>query len=264
MTTSEQQSASRPKQTPPGTVGSGLSADTTPDGAVSDAELSPDDSAGSGSGQSLDFEAAREMALLESHRAGDPQALEELLTSNEGRIYATCLKMCGNSDHARDLAQETFLRAIRGLVGFQGNSRVSTWLTRIAINVCLTDRRRRVVRQTGSLDAPLAGGADDAGDIRTLGESLPQQGEPTASERVEQEEAGVRLEEAMGRLEPEKRAMLLLRDGQDLDYATIAEVLGIPSGTVKSRLFRARVALRKELERTSRTDDTREVSERGA
>lgn len=203
--------------------------------------------------EGFNFEQAREQTLLDAYASGDAGALEELLLANEDRVYATCLRMCGDPDHARDLTQDTFMRVIQGLEQFGGKSKLSTWITRIAINVCLSDRRRQTVRQTLSLDSsPKGSGGRGAGEEvsgASLASLLADSKEPGPVRRVESDEQRQLLALAISRLDPQRRVILILRDGQELDYTEIAEVLGVPTGTVKSRLFRARVALRNELEK---------------
>ncbi|MBL8747490.1 MAG: RNA polymerase sigma factor [Phycisphaerae bacterium] len=185
--------------------------------------------------------------MLQAWRGGDPAALEELLLMVEPRLVSLCFRMCGRPQDARDLCQEAMVKIIQGLPGFTGRSRVSTWMIRVTMNVCLTDRRRGKIRRTTSLDAPCGQGT--AGEDRTLGDSRTSDGEPTPAERVERGEDLGRLSRGLARMEPEQRALLILRDAQGLDYAEIADVMEIPVGTVKSRLFRARVALREEVEK---------------
>jgi RNA polymerase sigma-70 factor (ECF subfamily) len=123
-------------------------------------------------------------------------------------------------------------------------------MTRIAINVCLTNRRRQSVRKAVSLDGSgKPGGLEGPGDRgESMASGLPDHREPDAQSRVGKGEELDRLERAMARLEPDQRTILILRDGQDMDYADIASVLEVPQGTVKSRLFRARMALRQQIE----------------
>ncbi len=213
----------------------------------------------------FEYERAREATLLAAYDSGDATALTELLQMNEDRVFAVCRRMAPSVEDARDLCQETFVKAIQGLSGFNREARLSTWITRIAINVCLTDRRRRGIRQMASLDAPGAGGGAGGGEPgQGLGAGTPDAREPRPEERVESDEARERLARAMRVLDPAQRAILILRDGQDLDYAAIAEVLGVPAGTVKSRIFRARVALRKQLDEIERSQRDAGRGEEGA
>lgn len=211
-----------------------------------------------------DFADARDRALIRAHLAGDPKALTELLTGYQDRLFGVCLRMIGEPEEARDLTQEAFVRVIQGLHQFQGQSKVSTWMIRVAMNVCLTYLRRKRLRRTVSLDA--VGSREDrlgsdnrsvqsvASPVRAPGiHSLAAQSrtelvEPSTDERVQMAEERRRLYLAIEQLDPEQRAMLILRDMQGMDYRHIAEVLDIPEGTVKSRLFRARASLRERME----------------
>lgn len=189
-------------------------------------------------GAPADAELARHQALYKAWRAGDRAALAQLLTELHPRLFAICAGMSGDRDHAEDLAQDALVKIIQGLPTFGFRSRLSTWATRIAINVCLSDRRKLRFRRTPSLHS----GPD------TPGPNAPESREPGPLERVQSQEDRERLTEALHGLEPEQRAILLLRDGQGVDYAELSSILDIPEGTVKSRLFRARATLRARLE----------------
>lgn len=194
----------------------------------------------------------RDTALLVAHRHGDPHALGELLTRHQDRLYAICRRMIDDPDLASDMVQSAMVRIIHALDRFDGRSLLSTWMIRIAMNVCLTELRRRKLRRAASLDA-LGGwnggaGAGSDHEGNRPWEPMPS-GEPGAGERVESGEDAARLAAAMRRVAPDQRAILLMRDVHDLDYQHIAEALEVPLGTVKSRLFRARAALRAEFER---------------
>ncbi len=209
----------------------------------------------------VDRAEAHERALVYASRAGDRGALEELLSLHQSRVFGVCLSMCGDPELARDLSQDALVKVILGLPTFGFRSRLSTWITRVTINVCLTDRRKRRIRRTVSLDslAPRAGttlsqglqagGGGGGGGGGSVGGNLADLREPGVVEAVESRESQERLSRAFSRLDPQQRAILILRDGQGLDYAEIATILETPDGTVKSRLFRARAALRKEMER---------------
>lgn len=195
----------------------------------------------------------RDYALLLAHRHGDPTALAELLTRNQDRLFAICRRMIDDPDLASDMVQNAMVRIIHALDRFDGRSLLSTWMIRITMNVCLTELRRRKLRRTISLDA-IAGwsagascGSDHAASTRPWA-PFPAE-EPGPEARVQHSEDAARLAVAMGRVSPDQRAILLMRDVHNLDYHHIAEALEVPLGTVKSRLFRARVALRAEFDR---------------
>lgn len=196
---------------------------------------------------------AKELALLAAHRAGDQTALPELLTGYQDRLFGVCLRMMGDAEEARDLTQDAMVRIIQGLHQFDGRSKLSTWMIRVAMNVCLTSLRRRQMRKRRGIEPALgwiadaeSGSGGSGGASRFLDDA--RSGELTPGQRVEQAEERRRLYRALDQIEPEQKAMLILRDMHGMDYRHIADVLDIPEGTVKSRLFRARAALRDRFE----------------
>jgi RNA polymerase sigma-70 factor (ECF subfamily) len=181
--------------------------------------------------------AARESELVAAHRRGDPEALAELLGAYQKRIYAICYRMIRDDQTARDLTQDVLVKVIENLESYNGRARLSTWVIRIAMNVCLSHLRRERLRRHAPLEEP--------SDTPRGGRAEPsREGEQTPAGSVEQAEVQEILVRAMDSLDPEMRSILVLRDLQELDYHCISEVLDIPVGTVKSRLFRARRALR--------------------
>jgi RNA polymerase sigma-70 factor (ECF subfamily) len=179
----------------------------------------------------------RERQLAQACQDGDPEALAELLDAYQRRVYAICYRMVRNRDEAADLTQDALIRIMEGIGGYDGRAAVSTWAIRVTINCCLSRLRREKLRRHGSLDE--AGPTDEPWSA-----SLANLGELSPHGHVEQAERKTALLRALGRLDPQMRAVLVLRDLQDLDYVQIGEVLDVPVGTVKSRLFRARTALR--------------------
>lgn len=200
----------------------------------------------SGSGE-VRLTPLREAQLIAAHRDGDPTALAELLRGYQRRVYAVCARMIRDEHEARDLTQDTLVRIIERLDTYDGRAALSTWIIRIAMNLCFSHLRKRKLRSHQSLDHPSPGGLEQ-GEAPPMIARLPDPREHAADRRITQQETRQRLLEAMNRLDPEVRAILILRDLQDLDYQQVAEVLEIPIGTVKSRLFRAREALRSRLE----------------
>jgi RNA polymerase sigma-70 factor (ECF subfamily) len=168
--------------------------------------------------------------------------------------------MVGSRELAADLCQEAMVRIIQGLPGFDGASQFTTWATRVTMNVCLTHLRSAKLRRHASLDGPA--GRDGRSIAGRIGPSKAAEAErsdsdrfdalqvqePNPGQRVQQQDERARLLAALAKLEPEHRAILVLRDVQGLDYDHIAHALDIPGGTVKSRLFRARAALRSLIE----------------
>jgi RNA polymerase sigma-70 factor (ECF subfamily) len=180
----------------------------------------------------------RELQLIEAYQEGRPEAIEELLRAYQRRVYAVCYRMIRSADEAADLTQDALIKIMEGLHSYDGRAALSTWVIRVTMNCCLSHLRKERLRRHGSLDEP-SGSAEEPWSAR-----LPAEGELSAARHVEQAEMRAALLRAMQELDPDMRAILVLRDLQDLDYQQIGEVLGIPIGTVKSRLFRARLALR--------------------
>ena len=167
-------------------------------------------------------------------RTGDPRAFEELVRTQQHRVYGLALRMLGNAAEAQDVAQEAFLRAHRGLADFRGDARLSTWLYSIVSRLCLN-------RLAGS-ERRLARHGDET--LARLADASPRPDQ--ALERGELEEA---LHRAITELPEERRIVVVLRDVEGLAYEEIAEVLTLPVGTVRSRLHRARLDLKEKLER---------------
>jgi RNA polymerase sigma-70 factor (ECF subfamily) len=184
----------------------------------------------------------RELQLVQAHRRGDADAMSELLRSYERRIYSVCYRMVRDEHDARDLAQDAMVKLLQGLDSYDGRAKLSTWVIRISLNCCLSHLRKQRLRRHGSIDRDWPQGA--GGPVLAAGAGR----ELLATGGVERTEMQNILSRALGSLDPQMRAVLVLRDMQDLEYSQIAGVLDIPVGTVKSRLFRARMALRTAVE----------------
>ncbi|MEO6121642.1 MAG: sigma-70 family RNA polymerase sigma factor [Acidimicrobiales bacterium] len=158
--------------------------------------------------------------------AGDGEALDRLLRRHYDRLHGLCRRLTGNEADADDATQEALIAIARGLTGgrFDGRSRFSTWAYRVATNACLDELRRRSRRPlaTSSVDFEAA--------------STAVAPDSAAAERID-------VDRALARLPVDFRAAVVLRDLCQLDYAEIAEVLGVPPGTVRSRIARGRAAL---------------------
>ena len=175
-------------------------------------------------------------ALALRAASGDRAAFEALVKAHEKSIYTLAFRMSRNREDAFDLSQEVFLRAYRALSGFKGQSAFSTWLYRLAYNLCLDHVRKMSRRQEVPLSTKTEDGTEKSmewPDLRYSPES-----------NWEKQELRAAIADAMERLTPEQRAVLTLREIQSLSYDEIGEVLALPAGTVKSRLARAREALR--------------------
>lgn len=186
----------------------------------------------------------RERQLVTLIQRGDRGALGELLGAYHKRVYHVCLRMVRQREDAEDLAQEVLMRAVKHIDSFRGGSRFSTWLFRIAMNLSISHLRKMKLRKAGSLESTV-GGEDQAAPLKSM---IADDREPGPGYRVETDEQIERLGRAIGQLDPSLRSVILLRDLQDMDYQQMAEVLSVPLGTIKSRLFRARLALRQALE----------------
>ncbi|MCA9277679.1 MAG: sigma-70 family RNA polymerase sigma factor [Phycisphaeraceae bacterium] len=207
-----------------------------------------------------------DLRLIAQIRAGRTEQWAILFTKHQQRLFAICYRMVRDREMAEDLVQDAVVKIIKGLDSYDNRARLSTWMTRVAINVVLTRLRSEKYRRHASLDSMMTAGEQNGGDgrfdiavsaaragagrsgvRRPDGTDAPQP-EPEPSSAVESSELIVRMTDALAMVSDEQRAILLLRDAHDLEYEHIAEVLGVPVGTVKSRLFRARQALRKAME----------------
>ena len=177
--------------------------------------------------------------LVEAARSGDRQALEQLLLRHQGKVFRFGMKMCRAEEDAKDVLQETLLAAARGLPEFRGASSVSTWLFTIARSFCIKHRRR-------SRFAPEVVESLDQGEPGRVARELPDEGR-TPDQALEGRRLEAALEGAIAALEPMYREVLVLRDVEGLSAAEVAEILGISTDAVKSRLHRARVAVRERL-----------------
>jgi RNA polymerase sigma-70 factor, ECF subfamily len=183
--------------------------------------------------------------LVEQVRAGDMSAFSRLVARYQDRIVNTCWRISGNLDDAQDLAQDAFLRAFESIGSFQHRAGFYTWLFRIAVNLAISHRRKtgRVVKL--SLHAPDGSFRGDHQAARLVGRVTRETDDPSA--RLVSREVGRLVAEGIEQLEDESRAVLVLRDIEGLDYQQISEILDLPMGTVKSRLYRARMELRGRL-----------------
>jgi RNA polymerase sigma-70 factor (ECF subfamily) len=168
--------------------------------------------------------------LIRRFVGGDRAAFGALVARHEQRVYNVALRMLGRPDDARDAAQDAFLSAMRSLPNFRGDSAFTTWLHRITINACydMLRRGKRVQLAAVSNEGEGKGAAHEP---------------PPAPDHADSTAAAIDVQRALLRVPEEFRAVLVLHDVQDLSYDQIGQALGIPVGTVKSRLHRARVSL---------------------
>jgi RNA polymerase sigma factor (sigma-70 family) len=182
-----------------------------------------------------------EQTLVEQAQAGDEEAFARLVTTNQHKVYAMTLRMTGNPEDAADLAQEAFLRAWRYLGSFQGDSSFSTWLYRLVSNLCIDfirkEKRKKAWGDCLSMD-------QEWGEGQRLELTDHRLGPEQETEQKELQEA---ISRNLNKLTEDHRQILTLRELGGLSYEEIAHALSVSEGTVKSRIARARLALRRLL-----------------
>jgi len=175
-----------------------------------------------------------DIELIERHLAGDGDASQQLVQKYEQMVFALASQMLGRGEEVRDAAQEVFLNVLKALPRFRGESDLSTWIYRIGVNTCIARskqgkrQRAREVVEEESFD-------------------LIPEGQPSSLERLERKELEGQLHRAIGELAEEYRAVIVLHYLQGMGYEQIAQVLAVPMGTVKVRLFRAKRLLQRKL-----------------
>jgi RNA polymerase sigma-70 factor (ECF subfamily) len=195
-----------------------------------------------GSGAGSPEEKQAEKLLIERARKGEVAAFDLLVRRYERNVYNTAYRMSGSYDDASDISQEAFVRAWNNLKSFRGDSAFSTWLYRIVTNVFLDDRKKkRSRREHQSLDEAMD--LDESSVTRQF-----EDPSPGPEELAESDERRRILERAINSLPEAQRVMVVLYHTQGLAYEEIAEITQLPMGTVKSRLNRARFALRDRLQ----------------
>ncbi len=189
-----------------------------------------------------------ESAWLARARRGDREAQAWLIETYQDAVYGLAFRLVGGDPHrAEELAQETFLRALRALPGFRGEARISTWLHRIVVNLHVNQQSTlasKAARDSVSLTTPEPDSRGDR-DFPT-----PQRGPAEAASRAEEV---AQLERCIDTLDPDRRTVLVLRELQGASYEEISELLGLAVGTVRSRLFRARADLRARMNELAST-----------
>jgi len=189
----------------------------------------------------------RDRRLVRRLKAGDERAFQEMVVTYQDRVFGLVFRMIGNRQEAEDIAQEVFISVYRGIGNYRGEGKLYTWMYRIASNTCknrIKYLKGRNFHRASDIDetpaAHLAG--HDGGPVVTLQSQVPG---PEA--QIE----GIRLEDAieleLNNLEPEHRLLIVLRDVQGLSYQDIIKITGLNQGTLKSRLHRARLALKAKL-----------------
>jgi RNA polymerase sigma-70 factor (ECF subfamily) len=194
----------------------------------------------------------REEDLVRRLQQRDERAFVECVRSFQDKVYSLVFRMLGSTQEAEDVAQEVFVTVFKSIDGFRGDSRFGTWLYRIAVNHCknrIKYLKRRAHRATSELDEQ----AEHALFHATPGGAAQHSTLGQAEARPDEALEGVQLEsivqQAIAQLDEEHRTLLVLRDVEELAYEEIVEITGLPEGTVKSRLHRARLVLKSEIAR---------------
>jgi RNA polymerase sigma-70 factor (ECF subfamily) len=187
-----------------------------------------------------------EQKLIERLRARDERAFNELVSTYGRRVSGLVLRMLGNRAEAEDLTQEVFVQVFKAIGSFRGESKLSTWIYRIAVNLCKNRSKYLRVRHASEQD-----------ELEAVAERVPL-GESRGAnvaviERPDEAMAGKQVEkivqDAIQKIDPTFRECLILCDVEELSYQEIGEITGLPAGTVKSRIFRARAQLKEIVER---------------
>ena len=175
--------------------------------------------------------------LVARSQGGDLDSFNQLVLRWERPIYALAYRVIGREEDARDVAQETFLRAFRALKGFKGQAKFSSWLYRITLNLCRDwirrERRTPVVQPPEGVDV-----------IELAGESTPSE---SIEDLVSRHELGRAVGKAMSQLPEEQRTAIILKEYHGLTFQEIADLLDCPLSTVKTRLYQGLTVLRKQL-----------------
>jgi RNA polymerase sigma-70 factor (ECF subfamily) len=181
---------------------------------------------------------ATDEELVTAFRGGDLSAFDTLVQRWERKIQGAIFRIMGSGEDARDIAQETFLRAYRGLASFKSEARFSSWLYQIALNLCRDRLRQRRGKTLVSLD-----------DLDPTTAARIERTESSAHELVEARDLGRLVASAMSALPEEQREVIVLKEYQGLTFQEIADSLEVPVSTVKTRLYRGLVQMRERLER---------------
>ncbi len=179
-----------------------------------------------------------DLELVKQCQAGQTEAFDELVSRYRTRVFAMIYNMVHNEQDAWDLAQESFVKAWKSIKRFRRHSSFYTWVYRIVMNVTIDWLRKKQIKGAGSE-------FDDSIQLKEIdpaSRTVPK-AEPLPHERMERNEIRAKIDNAIGQLSPEHRAVILMKEIDDMQYHEIAETLGCSIGTVMSRLFYARKKL---------------------
>ena len=190
--------------------------------------------------------ASSDEELVARSMGGDLDSFNQLVLRWERPIYALAYRVIGREEEARDVAQETFLRAFRALSGFKGQAKFSSWLYRITLNLCRDwirkEKRTRVSQAPEGLDI-----------IELAGAATPTE---TIEQRIGRKDLGRAVSKAMAALPEEQRTAIILKEYHGLTFQEIADMLGCPLSTVKTRLYQGLSVVRKQLEQAGVSSDS--------
>ena len=191
-----------------------------------------------------------DVALLQKAQGGDRGAYGQVVLLYQDRLYNAVLRLVGDREEARELTQDAFMRGLQKIDSFRGDASPYTWLFRIAVNLAISHLRKSHRVRVFSLDRPAGNNGRYSSDDQAsslVDRIARDHAQQSPAERLEGRERDQAVLSALGRLDAEYRAVLVMRDIEGFDYQQMADILGLPLGTLKSRLFRARMALRDEL-----------------
>jgi RNA polymerase sigma-70 factor, ECF subfamily len=181
-----------------------------------------------------------------AYQAGDSRAFAQLLERHRRPIFNFLVRSVGDTNQAEDLLQEVFLRVVRGAEGYQRQAKFTTWLYTIARNLCVDAQRRGKFRKTTSLDAPGHEGSDGE-EGSPLIDRIADSQQGTERQAIGRE-LRVKMEQAIARLPTDQREVFLMREMSGMPFKDIADVVGCPENTIKSRMRYALERLREELD----------------
>lgn len=202
----------------------------------------PDESSSRGAGYNR---VLTDEILMERYQRGDARAFEILVSKHQGPVFNFVLRILGHREAAEDVLQEVFMRVVKGAAQFERRAKFTTWVYTIARNLCIDAQRKARYRRTDSLDQ----GVDDEPDGPTLGATIGD-GSRGTDDRAFDVQARAAIVAAIAELSEEQREVFTLREYAGLPFQEIANIVGCPENTVKSRMRYALENLRKHLERS--------------
>src|SRR4051794_13192450 len=188
-----------------------------------------------------------ERLLMARLKERDPSAFDEIVRRYGDKVFSLIYRMLGNRHEAEDVAQEVFITVFKTVDGFRGEAKFSTWLLRIAANQT-KNRIKYLARRATDPD-----GIDEGGDVAAAPNVAPLSGQiDTPDKLMEAAQHADLMQQAIAELDEDQRLLVVLRDVEELSYQEIGEITSLPEGTIKSRLHRARMAIKEHLDKHTR------------